>query len=229
MAEVVAIGSLIGAKIAAAGAAVGTAAAAHPFLAAGAILGAGFGAYRQISAGTAQKAAFSSQAEQAYMAGQSQVEQLRFLQAQNRQAYAAEQTQAATEGEERQRRLQQLMATQLNLFGSGNVDITGVEPILTDSFEQSATEQRRAALASNGRLTGYNNEFASLGLDMGTARVNAGQQAANYKQKGNSAYTSGLMQAGGTLINAGLNFAQVGGVPKGSSTKVKKGFLSGLA
>jgi hypothetical protein len=214
MGAVLAIGTLIGAKIAAAGAAAGGAIAAHPVLFGLGALSAGFGAYSSISAGAATRQAANLSADRARIAGESESERLRNVMAQNRLSYEGEATQAAVDAQQRQRRLRQIMGTQLALAGSGNVDINDIDPILSDTFSQINQEQSLDSLGSSIRRTGLNNEYTNLGLNQGTALINANQTAANYTSKGNAAYKQGLLSAGGTLLNFGMSFSQRGSVPK---------------
>jgi hypothetical protein len=231
MAEVFAIGSLIGAKVASAGAAVGhavgSAFAAHPFLMGGATLGAGLSAYSSVSAGSAARRAASQQSQQAVDAGKSQLMQLQNLQAQNRLAYEGERTQAAIESQQRQKRLQSLMATQVALFGSGNVDVTGVDAILTNSYDSATTEQGRANLSSNMRLGALNAEFANLGLEMGNTNVGTAQATSRLTSQGNSAFKQGLLKAGSSLLDFGVSTAQLGSVPSKKPKPVKLQGLQG--
>lgn len=218
MGAVLAVGSLIGAKIAAAATSVGSAVAAHPFLFAAGAASAGLSAYNSISAGATAREAAGFSAERAKIAANSESERLRNVMAQNRLQYEAEATQAAVDSQQRQRRLRQVMGTQLALAGSGNVDINDIDPILQDTYNQFMQEQSLDSLGSSMRRTGLNNEYASLGLDMGAASVGAAQTAANYQSQGNSAWRQGLMRAGGSLLNFGLSTAQRGSVPRGRAS-----------
>lgn len=229
MAEIVAVGSLIGAKIAAAGAAAGSAIAAHPFLFAAGAASAGLGAISSLSAGAAARESAGFNAERAKIAADSESERLRNVMAQNRLQYATEATQAAVDSQYRQRRLRQVMGTQLALAGAGNVDINDIDPILQDTYSQFMQEQNLDSLGSGIRRTGLDNEYANLGLDMGSARVGAMQTGANARMQGNSAWRQGLMKAGGTLLNFGIGMASRGAVPKASSPASVYDFSVGVS
>jgi hypothetical protein len=215
---ITAAASLIGSSIATAASSAGAAIAAHPFLFAGGLLSAGLGAYSSLSGGAASREAAGLTADRARFAADSESEKLKYLMAQNRLGYEAEATQSAVDGQQRQRQLRQLMATQIALGGSGNVDVNDINPILSDTYDQFQKEQSLDSLYSSIRRTGLNSEYANLGLDMGTTQVGAAYTTANAKIQGDSAYRQGLMKAGGSLLNFAIGVGQRGAVPGTVST-----------
>lgn len=135
MAEIIAIGTLIGAKIAAAATAAAGWTAAH----AGALTAAAAIA----SAGTAIVGGV-----QKYKSGKLQARQLE-MQGQ------AERTQTAIENEERQKRLRRTLAMQNAIFGSSNVSISDGSPsiIAGDTYNEAERQTNQASLMSEGRLS----------------------------------------------------------------------------
>jgi hypothetical protein len=225
VAEVVALGSLIGAQIAAAGSAVVASAAAHPFLFAGGLLAAGASAYSSISAGSASREAANMSAKRALLTGQSEAERLKQLRAQNRLSYEAESTQAAINMQQRERRLRDVLSRQIALGGSGNVDVNDIDPYFMDSFNQAEQEQRLDTLGSGNRLVALNTEYANYGVDIGNARVGAAQTAAGYTSQGANAYKQGLLKGGSSLLSFAMGVNQRGVVP---SKKPKPGVTGGF-
>lgn len=166
--ELVAIGSLIGAKIAAAGAAVAATAAAHPILftlgAASAIAGATTGIVSGVQANSAAK----RQADQMRM----QME--------------AERTQFAFEEEERQKRLRRTLSMQNAIFGGSNVDLSTGSPsiIAGDTFNEAERQRNQAGLFSDTRVSllgAQANDAMSAGrLSMTKGFLGAGQSLLNF-------------------------------------------------
>lgn len=193
MAQIVALGTLIGAKIAAAGAVAGAAAAAHPILFGIAAAGAVAGGVSKINAGIQQQHALGLRAAQTGLQLQ------------------AEQTQAAIENENRQRRLQVVLATQQAIFGNSNVSLSDGTPsiIAGDTITQSQRLDQQASLLSRTRQ-------AVLQADM------IGQQ-----QAGRIAFRQGLVGAAGSLVQFGTSVARIGSF-SGGSTGGGSGGLSGL-
>ena len=154
--EILAIGSLIGAKLAAAGAAVAATAAAHPILFGLGALTAAAGATTGILGGVSSAKAASSQAAQTQL----QLE--------------AERTQAAVEEEERQKRLRSVLASQNAIFASNSVDIASGTPsvLAADSYHEAARQSNQAALFSGVRqsILGFQEQDARSAGRIGLTR-----------------------------------------------------------
>lgn len=215
MAEIVAIGSLIGAKIAAAGSAAAGAAASVGLgttatVGTGAVAttaGSGLaGALGSASAFVASNAAlvgtgvlaagglafggasgvFGGGGPGASAAGDLQIQ--------------SERTQAAVEAENRQRQLQQILASQNAYFGASNIAIGSgtFDAIASDSMDNASRQQRQA------------NTFSSVRQGMIGLQVNDRLSAsANGRRRA-------VLGGARSLVGAGLQLAAIGSVPRGN-------------
>ena len=235
MAELIAIGSMIGAAIASAGsaaasaaaglglgtvAAVGTGAAATTAgtglagaLGAGAafvgshaaLIGGGLLTAGALTAGglsyANMRSSYQNQARTQAASGELQIQ--------------AERTQAAIEAEQRQRQLQQILASQNAYFGGSNLAMNSgsFNAIAQDSLATATRQQTQATTFSgvrqsllgvqvNDALTQTNNAFRSstLNLALGTAK---------------------------SLIGGGMQLAQIGSIPATAPAPVLNGSASG--
>lgn len=196
--ELIAAGTLIGAKVAAAGAAVGTKLATFatstlwPALTSKAGLAltglavAGTSALSTTMAGNAQRYGAETQAKQTEV----QME--------------AERLQATIENEERQRQLRSVLATQNAIFGGAGIDVGSGTPVdmAQASFNSAMRQQRTADLFSTVRQGT---------LDM---------QREDLLTAGRMAQRQSRLRAGASLIQFAGNQALTGRVPGGSQVSV---------
>jgi hypothetical protein len=224
MGPLVALGTLIGAGIAKAGAAAAATAVAHPFLFGGAALSAlGAGATAIASGASArrsqsmQAASLLSQTNFATREASSRAA----LQAQQMSLQLeAERLQAATEQANIQRRLRTVLATQTNLFGSSNISLSSGTPsvIAGASEDAAARESAQTALYSQTRQSlisaNLNDTLSASRAGILNTQATSGLNASMLQAQGNSAFNQGLISAGNSLLGFGLNIARIGGVPQ---------------
>ena len=119
----------------------------------------------------------------------------------------AEKTQAAIEEQERQKRLQRVLATQNAIFGGSNVDMsTGTPSVIAgDTLTEASRQSRQAGLFSDTR--------AGI-LD---------SQISDTLSAGKTAMGIGFLNAGASLVQGLGGMAKVGSVPKTPGTSVPRG------
>lgn len=130
---------------------------------------------------------------QQYRSAHAQADQLKLQQ-------QAERTQAAIESEEQQKRLRSVLASQNAIFGAGGIDISSGTPstIAGDTFNEAQRQSSQAQLFSDTRQSVI------------------GSQISDTLSTGTTGLIGGVLGAGTSLINYGIQRNQIGKVPGGT-------------
>lgn len=156
----------------------------------GLLIGLGvLGAAGSIAGGVSAKKTGALQARQARLQQQAQL------------------TQASVERVEREKKLQEVLATQRAMAGAAGIDFTSgtFSALREDSIEEAANQQRRADLLTSVR-------FAQAGL--------AGDQA---RAAGTAGLIKGIGGAVTSLAGAGMSISQLGSVPGATTNPFSSG------
>jgi hypothetical protein len=192
MAELIAVGSLIGAKVVAAGAAAGSWIMANPMAATMVALGAATGTVGMMGSIASAKAQ-RAQGESAAKQGMLQIE--------------GERAQAAIEAADRQRQLARVLASQNAIFGASGFQMNSgtFDTFAADSLSEATREQSRATTYS--------------GVRQGLMQMQVNDTLSSSAANARATTIGGITQFGSSLISTGLNLANTGSIPKAAPKK----------